>query len=197
VLVVGGGDGGTVREVLKHPGVATVEMVEIDGKVVELCREYLPETSQGLDDPRVTVVIGDGIRHVAQAHDRYDVIIIDSSEPIGPGAGLFTREFYLSVFNALRPDGLMVAQSESPFVNAGLIRQVYAAVADVFPVAALYTAAVPTYPSGLWSFTLGSKRHNPRSFDQARSGSLATRYYSPEVHAGAFLLPRLVRDLIR
>lgn len=197
VLVIGGGDGGTVREVLKHRTVTEVTMVEIDAEVVSVCHRYLPETSGQLHDPRVAVIATDGIRFVREAKEKYDVIIIDSSEPVGPGAGLFTREFYQSVHDALGEEGVMVAQTESPFCNADLISQVFAAVKGVFPVAMLYTAHVPTYPSGMWTFTLGSKGRDPRQGDAARLPGLATRYYTPALQQGAFMLPRLVADLLK
>lgn len=196
VLVVGGGDGGTIREVLKHPTVSRAVLAEIDGEVVALCRKFLPEISQALDDARVEVINTDGIKYIKEAKDRFDVIIIDSSEPVGPGAGLFTREFYQAVHDALAADGVMVAQTESPFFNAGLIRQVFADIKSVFPQTRLYTAHVPTYPGGLWTFTLGSKRHDPLGGDAGRLPGLVTRYYAPALQQGAFLLPRMVEELL-
>jgi len=196
VLVVGGGDGGTIREVVKHPVLEEAVMVEIDGKVVEACRQFLPETSSSLSDPRVVLKIDDGIRHVKESETCYDVIIIDSSEPIGPGAGLFTRDFYQSVYRALKDDGLMVAQTESPFFNADLIRDVYRSMRDVFPIARVYMAPVPTYPGGLWTFTIGSKKYDPVAPPRVDAPLPATRYYNREVHAGSFMLPKLVADLL-
>lgn len=197
VLVVGGGDGGAIREVLKHESVERATLVEIDGRVVEASREWLPEISAGLSDPRAEVIIDDGIKHVASHKNHYDVILVDSTEPIGPAEGLFARPFYQSIFDALTEDGIMVAQTESPFVNRDLIRSVYADIRGVFPVARLYLASIPTYPSGLWSFTLGSKKHDPVSVDISGLKPMKTRYYRPEIHRSCFALPEFVDELVR
>lgn len=196
VMVVGGGDGGTVREVLKHPQVERVELVEIDERVVEVCRELLPGLSSSLNDPRVRVVIADGIRYMKEAGGEFEVVIVDSTDPIGPAVGLFSPEFYASVYHRLSPEGIMVAQTESPFFNRDLIREVFSAVRGIFPLARLYLASIPTYPSGLWSFTLGSKAFDPLEVSPERSAALSTRYYSPEVHRAAFALPGFVRELL-
>lgn len=197
VLIIGGGDGGTVREVIKHPTVERVDLVEIDERVIAVCREYLPELSAGFDDPRVNIIIADGLEYVKQVRGQYDVVIIDSSDPIGPAVGLFQEAFYRDVHGALADGGIMVAQTESPFFNQDLIRQSYAGIRDAFPVARLYLASVPTYPSGLWSFTLGSKRYDPLAVDPASIPPLDTRYYTPQVHHAAFQLPRFVEELVR
>lgn len=196
VMVVGGGDGGTVREVLKHPRVERVELVEIDERVVEVCRELLPGLSSSLNDPRARVVIADGIRYMEEAGGEFDVVLVDSTDPIGPAVGLFSPEFYASVYRRLSPEGIMVAQTESPFFNRDLIREVFSAVRGIFPLARLYLASIPTYPSGLWSFTLGSKAFDPLEVSPERSAALSTRYYSPEVHRAAFALPGFVRELL-
>ncbi|NPV54433.1 MAG: polyamine aminopropyltransferase [Firmicutes bacterium] len=200
VLVIGGGDGGTVREVLKHPGVREVTLVEIDRRVMEVSRDLLPETSSGLGDPRVNIRIEDGIKYVKEARRAYDVIIVDSSDPVGPAVGLFSYDFYSAVADALEEDGIFVAQTESPFLNQSLIRQVYADISRAFPIAKLYLAPVPTYPSGLWSFTAGSRVYDPaepRDPGGGRSARLETRYYTPDVHRAAFMLPAFVGELLR
>jgi len=197
VLVIGGGDGGAIREILRHPTVERAVLAEIDGDVIEASRAYLPEIACGLADPRVEICVGDGIAHVKEHPDTYDVILVDSTDPVGPAVGLFSREFYADIHAALRADGLFVAQSESPFFNAELIARMQADVRALFPIAGLYLAAIPTYPSGLWSFTVGSKRHDPRRpVDQMRAMQLATRYYTPELHEAAFALPRFAQNLL-
>ncbi|HEY8347634.1 MAG TPA: polyamine aminopropyltransferase [Symbiobacteriaceae bacterium] len=198
VLVVGGGDGGMVREVAKHPSVERIDLAEIDGRVIEVCKEYFPQISVALKtDPRVHVHVTDGIRWVKEHEGEYDVIIIDSSEPIGPGIGLFTPEFYASVYRALTDDGVMVAQTESPWINGDLIRQAFWGIRQSFPITRLYLCAVPTYPCGLWSFTLGSKRYDPLMVDlEARAAALDTKYYNPGIHRAAFELPNFVRKLV-
>lgn len=194
VLVVGGGDGGMVREAAKHPGVERIDLVEIDGRVIETCKQYFPNISSALiDNPRVEVHVEDGIRWVREHEAEYDVIIIDSSEPVGPGIGLFTPEFYASVYRALTGDGVMVAQSESPWTNEDVIKMAFSGVSNSFPVTRLYTCAVPTYPTGLWSFTLGSKRYDPLdATPDSRFAGMETKYYTPDVHIAAFQLPRFV-----
>lgn len=196
VLVIGGGDGGTIREVVKHQKVKEAVLAEIDRRVVEVSREFLPEISCGLDDPRVTVLYADGIKHVQEKKGCYDVIIIDSTEPVGPAEGLFSREFYQAVAEALKPDGLMVAQTESPFVNADLIRKVTASIGEMFPVMRLYLASIPTYPSGLWSFTVGSKKYDPLAVRFEGELPFPTRYYTPALHHASFVLPAFVQELV-
>ncbi len=193
VLVIGGGDGGTVREIVKHPDVQRVRLVEIDDRVVAAARRFFPRLSQALDDPRAEVIIGDGAEHVRTVRNAYDVIIVDSTDPVGPAVKLFETDFYRAVHDALTPDGLFVAQSKSPYLDRDLIRTVLDSVRSLFPIALLYTAAIPTYPSGFWSFALGSKRHHPLAFDEGRAEKLETRYYSPEIHRAAFVLPREIR----
>lgn len=197
VLVVGGGDGGMVREVVKHPGVEHVDLVEIDGRVIETSKQYFPEIAVALTgNPKVHVHVADGIKWVAEHEAEYDVIIIDSSEPVGPGEGLFTAEFYANVFKALTGDGLMVAQTESPWSNAAVIKRAFGGISQSFPITRLYTCAVPTYPTGLWSFTLGSKKHDPADADVAeRFGDMNTRYYTPGMHFGALQLPRFIQQM--
>lgn len=197
VLVVGGGDGGVIREVLKHPTVEKAVLAEIDDRVIEVAKEYLPQIAAGLADSRAVVQVGDGIAHVQDHPDEYDVIIVDSTDPIGPAVGLFAKTFYESILRALKPDGIFVAQSESPFFNGELIRHVQQDVRSLFPIAHLYLASIPTYPSGLWSFTIGSRRYDPRELaDPARSAALETKYYSPALHKSAFVLPRFVEQLL-
>jgi len=196
VLVVGGGDGGTVREVVKHPTVEKVVLAEIDERVIRAAREYLPEISIGLSDPRVEIRIGDGNAFVQENSGFFDLVIVDSTDPVGPGEVLFSRAFYSAVFRALKEDGLFVAQTESPFYNADLIARVHADLSAIFPVTRLYLAAVPTYPGGLWSFSLGSKKYDPLELEERDFRPLETRYYSPAVHLAAFALPHFVRRII-
>lgn len=200
VAVIGGGDGGAIREILKHSTVEMATLVEIDGRVIDNSREYLPEIAGSLDDPRVELRVEDGIEHVRQRKNFYDVIIVDSTDPVGAAVGLFQRPFYEDIAESLTAEGVMVAQTESPFFNQDLIRQAHAGISAAFPIAKLYLACVPTYPGGLWSFTLGSKKHQPTGIPAGRiqeRGVQQTRYYSPALHEAAFVLPRFVEDLIR
>lgn len=196
VAVVGGGDGGAIREILKHPSVEKAYLVEIDGRVVENSKQFLPEISSALEDPRCEVLIQDGIEFIANHKNAFDVILVDSTEPVGPAVGLFALDFYRSIYDALKADGIFAAQTESPFYNQDLIRRVYPNIAKVFPITRYYLASIPTYPSGLWSFTLGSKQYDPKSVTQDRFFPVETKYYTPEMQQGAFILPKFVRDLI-
>ncbi|NLI70471.1 MAG: polyamine aminopropyltransferase [Firmicutes bacterium] len=198
VLVIGGGDGGAVQEALKHPHVEQVTLVEIDHEVVEACRRYLPKTSGALGDSRVKICYEDGVKFLYQPEDRYDIIIIDSSEPTGPSADLFSQEFYRRAYGALSEEGILVAQTESPFCNGELITRSFTYFQELFPIAELYLASIPSYPSGLWSFMLGSRKHHPGdSRAMKRAGKIAgCRYYSPEIHESAFVLPPFVKGLL-
>lgn len=195
VAIVGGGDGGAVREALKHEAVEEVTLVEIDGRVIEAARRFFPSISSGLDNPRTKVLVEDGIRHIREAKGAYDVVMIDSTEPVGAAVGLFSQSFYESLYEALTDDGLVVAQTESPFFNSDLIRSTTNALRSVFPIVRLYLASIPTYPSGLWSFTLASKVYDPLHVDPSRFPHLETRYFTPDVFRGAFYLPRFVEEL--
>ncbi|QNO13584.1 polyamine aminopropyltransferase [Alkalicella caledoniensis] len=195
VLVIGGGDGGTVREVLKHESVEKVDLVEIDKEVVDAARKYLPELAGCLEDPRVTVQNVDGFKFVQEKTSYYDVVIIDSSDPIGPAVGLFAKSFYKSVHKILKEDGLFVAQTESPLFNKELITDVYTGIKEIFPVQYLYTAGVPTYSIGPWTFTLGSKRYTK---EKARTlnKKIGLKYFNEDVQKGAFLLPQYIKELL-
>lgn len=195
VLVIGGGDGGIIREVVKHPSVEKAVLAEIDGRVIEISKQYFPQIACELDNPRVDVQVADGIKHVVDHPNEYDVILVDSTDPIGPAVGLFAKEFYQSVHRALKDDGLFVAQTESPFNNADLIRRVNEDVRDLFPETHLYLAFVPTYPTGMWSFTMGSKQYNPLNAP-AECRVQGLKYYTPQLHRGAFALPRFVEELV-
>lgn len=197
VLVVGGGDGGVIREVLKHPNVKKATLVDIDGKVIEYSKEYLPSIAGKLDDPRVDVQVGDGFMHIAKSENQYDVIMVDSTEPVGPAVNLFTKGFYAGISKALKEDGLFVAQSDNPWFKADLIAEVQRDVKEIFPVTRLYIANIPTYPSGLWCFTLGSKKYDPLEVDSERFHEIETKYYTKELHKAAFVLPKFVADLTK
>lgn len=195
VLVVGGGDGGVIREVLKHPSVKRATLVDIDGKVIEYSKKFLPSIASGLEDARVEVIVGDGFMHIAESENRYDVIMVDSTEPVGPAVNLFTKGFYAGISRALKEDGIFVAQSDNPWFKADLIKQVQQDVKEIFPITKLYLANIPTYPSGLWAFTIGSKKYDPLAVTEERFHDIDTKYYTKELHHAAFVLPKFVKDL--
>lgn len=197
VLVIGGGDGGSIREVVKHRQVEKVRMVEIDGRVIEAAKEFLPELSCGYADPRVEIMVDDGIKHVKDHQDAYDMIVVDSTDPVGPAEGLFNEAFYQNVHGALKEDGLFVAQTESPFFNRKLIKDIHLVLRGIFPIVHLYMVYIPTYPGGMWTFTIGSKRHDPVKAALDGLGDFNNKYYSPAVHRSAFVLPPFVEELVK
>nr|WP_181162032.1 polyamine aminopropyltransferase [Bacillus sp. D12] len=197
VLVVGGGDGGVIREVLKHENVKKATLVEIDGRVIEYSKQFLPEVAGSLTDHRVEVLVDDGFMHIAKSENKYDVIIVDSTEPVGPAVNLFTKGFYAGIYQALKEDGIFVAQTDNPWFKADLIQSVFKDVKEIFPITGLYTANIPTYPSGLWTFTIGSKKHHPLEICDDRFIEMETKYYTKELHKAAFVLPKFVADLLK
>jgi spermidine synthase len=197
VLVVGGGDGGVIREVLKHPSIEKAVLVEIDGKVIEYSKKYLPTIAGELDNPRVEVQVDDGFMHIAKSENEYDVIMVDSTEPVGPAVNLFTKGFYEGISRALKEDGVFVAQTDNPWFHTELIKTVFKDVKETFPITRLYTANIPTYPSGLWTFTIGSKKYDPLAIEDTRFHEIDTKYYTKDIHKAAFALPRFVENLIK
>ncbi|HWQ75560.1 MAG TPA: polyamine aminopropyltransferase [Syntrophomonas sp.] len=194
VLIIGGGDGGTLREVTRHPQVEQGVLVEIDDRVIQASRDFFPTLSCAFDGPKAQVVVDDGIKYVKEHKNEFDVILIDSTEPVGPAIQLFSPEFYASCYAALKEDGMMVAQSESPFFNREVVRMVWDGIGQSFPIVDLYLANIPTYPSGLYSFTVGSKKHDPRQIMNDVPAGL--KYYNRDVHKGAFDLPVFVGNII-
>ncbi len=201
VLVIGGGDGGSIREIMKHPGVEQAVLCEIDGLVIEKSIELLPTMAGEIDgsNPRVKLHVDDGIAYIRDHRDEFDVILVDSTDPIGPAVGLFEEDFYRLVFAALKQDGIMVAQSESPFYHAAIQKEMYRNLRAVFPLVEMYQAFIPTYPSGLWSFAFASKKYHPvKDFDRERAArrGFQTKYYNEDLHLGAFMLPTFARENI-
>lgn len=197
VLVIGGGDGGTVREVLKHDCVKKVVLCEIDEMVIEVSKKYLPTIACGLDDPRVEIVVGDAIEFIKDKVDCYDVILIDSTDPMGPGEGLFTEEFYTNVKNALKKDGIMSAQSESPFANQKEMKMMYKLLKKVFPITTAFLGPIPTYPGGNWSWAFCSETVKPLSYiDEKRANEITKecRIYNTDIHKGCFALPNFIKN---
>ena len=200
VLVIGGGDGGTVRETLKHPSVERVTLCEIDPEVIRVSRDHLPGLAGALDDPRVEIRCQDGAALAAERRGDFDLIIVDSSDPIGPAEVLFQAPFFQAMAAALREGGLVVSQAESFFYHPDLIGGLYRFIPDIFPKTAYYTTQVPTYPSGLIGFTFCSLGPPPWPLaDPTRAEKLGRLdYYSPAVHRAAFSLPpRALRLLPR
>ena len=202
VLVIGAGDGGVIRELTRYPGIEHIDMVEIDELVVEVCRKYLPQTACRLDDSRVTIHYEDGLKFVRSCVDQYDLIIVDSTDPFGPGEGLFTREFYGNCYKALHEDGIMVNQHESPFYadDALACQRAHKRIVESFPISRVYQAHIPTYPSGHWLFGFASKKYHPlKDLKEAAWNlrGLSCKYYTTTLHKGAFYLPAYVEELLK
>jgi len=199
VLVIGAGDGGAVRELLRYKTITHIDMVEIDEEVVKVCKEYLPVTACGLTDERVHLHFEDGLKFVRRKEGEYDLIIVDSTDPFGPGEGLFTKEFYGNCFTALNDEGILVNQHESVYYAsyATAMKRAHQMLKGCFPIAKVYQAHIPTYPSGHWLFGFASKKYDPiKDLDSDKWNQLGikTRYYNTELHRGSFAIPNYVKE---
>jgi spermidine synthase len=195
VLIIGGGDGGSLREVAKHETVTRIDLVELDPKVVEVCRRFLPTVATSFDDPRLSITNTDGAQFLKQADQRYDLVIVDCTDPVGPAQALSTREFFADCLRCLKPEGMFVAQTESLHFHRHFVADVQRHLSQLFPIADLYTAALATYAGNWWTFSVGSMGRDPRT--QARMCQVPARYYSDDVHAQSFLPGSLYRKLMQ
>jgi spermidine synthase len=203
VLIIGGGDGGTSREVARYPHVEKIDMVEIDERVVRLCQQYLPQTAGHLEsDKRINLLFEDGLKFVENCPDNsYDLILVDSTDPIGPGEGLFTVNFYENCYRILSEDGILINQHESPYYAFHIheMGRAHSKINKVFPIVKVYQYHIPTYPSGHWLFGFASKKfdpikdHKPEVWEKF---GLKTKYYNSEIHKGAFALPTFVNEIL-
>ncbi|MFI3172746.1 MAG: polyamine aminopropyltransferase [Eubacteriales bacterium] len=202
ILVIGAGDGGVIRELVKYDSIQNIDLVEIDERVVEVCKEYLPQTACKFDDPRVNIYYQDGLKFVRKCENKYDLIIVDSTDPFGPGEGLFTKEFYGNCYKALKEDGIMVNQHESPFYDEDAIamKRAHNRIVKSFPISRVYQVHIPTYPSGHWLFGFASKKYHPVKDMKIlpwKRLNIETRYYNTNLHKGAFYLPTYVEDMLK
>jgi len=203
VLIIGGGDGGILREVLRHASVERATLVELDRTVVDLSQEFLPEISMGaFDDPRANLIIADGVEFVADTDQRFDVIIVDSTDPIGPGAVLFTESFYAACHRCLTDGGVLVTQNGVPFFQGQEVVDTSRRMSKSFQDNGFYTAVVPTYVGGFMTLGWGSDDASLRDLpietlrDRFVTADIETCYYTPDIHKAAFALPRFVEDLL-
>jgi spermidine synthase len=197
VLVIGGGDGGTVREVLKHACVERVVMVEIDEVVVQASREHFPSVSCALDDPRTSLIFDDGVKFVSETSERFDIVIVDSTDPVGPGEVLFKRSFYQKVGRVLTDQGLLITQAESPLYDADIQMQLFANQRPFFKKLHMYLYPTLTYPGALYGFGFASQCLCPLAdfnSERAAAAAIPTRYYNAGIHRSAFMLPSFIRD---
>lgn len=201
VLVIGGGDGGAVRELTRYDTIQHIDLAEIDKMVVDVCKKFLPQTACKLEDPRVSIHYRDGLGFVRSIEEEYDLIIVDSTDSFGPGEGLFTKEFYGNCYKALKKDGILVNQHESPYYSnyANSLKRAHKRIALFFPVTKVYQAHIPTYPSGYWMFGFASRTYDPvKDLDEKSWNQLGieTKYYNTDLHKGSFALPNYVKDLL-
>jgi len=191
VLVIGGGDGGTVREIIKHDSVNEVDVCEIDEKVIEISKRHFPYLANSFNNPRVKIYCEDGNKFIKAHKDEYDIIIVDSSDPIGPAEVLFRREFYKAMYQALKNNGIVVTQAESFFYHKKIIKSLFSFIKEIYPIPEYYYTLVPTYPSGVIGFAFCSKKYHPiNDFDEAEALKLTDlKYYNKDIHKAAFNLP--------
>lgn len=195
VLIIGGGDGATLREVLRHGSVEMATLVDIDEEVIDASRRFLPTISVALDDPRADVRPMDAMEYIKSCRGEYDVVIVDSTDPVEFAAGLFRAPFYRDVFNALKDDGMIVAQTESPISDTHVVKGAFREMQSVFPIVKICWGAMPTYPSGMWTYTIGSRMHDPAAV--RRPAPDGTKYYTEDMHRAAFTIPPFLRDLLK
>jgi spermidine synthase len=198
VLIVGGGDGGCVREALRHPGVEEVTLVEIDQMVIDCARKFFPGISSGLNDPRVRVEVRDGVKFVRGRRRAFDVIIVDSTDPVAMASPLSRTSFFRAAKEALRPGGIYAAQAQGPVFEGRNMARFARAIRKVFPRTDLYLAGIPTYPGGIWGFALSARgRKRPSALPpRPLPRGAPVRFYSQEIHRAAFVLPPYIRDIL-
>lgn len=199
VLIIGGGDCGTLTRVLQHRSVQRVLMVELDERVTRVANEYFPRLAEAVSDPRAELIFTDGIKYVSETTEKFDVILIDSTDPVGPAEGLFRAPFFADCHRALNPHGILCLQSESPWIPelGKVIGEVHRDLCSLFPLVKAYSAAIQTYQAGFWLFQLASKLHDPLAPEIAAriaSAGLDTRYYNKDLHYAAFTLPTFVLE---
>ena len=202
VLIIGGGDGGVAKELLHYDSIENIDVVELDEMFVDVCKDFFPETSKGLDDPRVHMFNVDALRFMRNQKGVYDLIINDATDPFGASEGFFTREFYGSCYKVLSEDGILVYQHGSPFYDEdeGACRNMHRKVFHTFPISRVYQAHIPTCPSGYWLFGFASKCYHPlRDFreEEWNERNIPTEYYTTNLHRGAFMLPKYVENLLK
>lgn len=199
ILIIGGGDGGTAREVLSYPHVKHVDLVEIDGMVVDACKKYLPEIGTAWDDPRLHVTIGDGIAWVKRTDlEPYDIILIDGSDPVGPAVGLFNEAFYQACFDRLTADGLLITQAESPKLFFDVHIELIKTLQKVFPIVHPFYQTVMIYAGAQWGWIYASKNTQPNEIheDLCKFAENRTFHYNRDIHLGAFAVPNNIKKAL-
>ena len=202
VLVIGAGDGGVIKELTRYDRIESIDLVEMDPLVLDVCRKYLPGNACRLDDERVHIYTGNGLKFIRRCENKYDLIVVDSTDPFGPSEGLFTKEFYGNCYKALRDDGIMVNQQGSPFYaeDANAMQRSHKRIAEPFPISRVFQAHIPTYAAGYWLFGFASKKYHPiddLNKEAWNALGLKTRYYTTRLHVGAFYLPAFLEEFLK
>ena len=202
VLVIGAGDGGVIKELTRYDRSESIDLVEMDPLVLDVCRKYLPGNACRLDDERVHIYTGNGLKFIRRCENKYDLIVVDSTDPFGPSEGLFTKEFYGNCYKALRDDGIMVNQQGSPFYaeDANAMQRSHKRIAETFPISRVFQAHIPTYAAGYWLFGFASKKYHPiddLNKEAWNALGLKTRYYTTRLHVGAFYLPAFLEEFLK
>ena len=202
VLVIGAGDGGVIKELTRYDRIESIDLVEMDPLVLDVCRKYLPGNACRLDDERVHIYTGNGLKFIRRCENKYDLIVVDSTDPFGPSEGLFTKEFYGNCYKALRDDGIMVNQQGSPFYaeDANAMQRSHKRIAEPCPISRVFQAHIPTYAAGYWLFGFASKKYHPiddLNKEAWNALGLKTRYYTTRLHVGAFYLPAFLEEFLK
>ena len=202
VLVIGAGDGGVIKELTRYDRIESIDLVEMDPLVLDVCRKYLPGNACRLDDERVHIYTGNGLKFIRRCENKYDLIVVDSTDPFGPSEGLFTKEFYGNCYKALRDDGIMVNQQGSPFYaeDANAMQRSHKRIAETFPISRVFQAHIPTYAAGYWLFGFASKKYHPiddLNKEAWNALGLKSRYYTTRLHVGAFYLQAFLEEFLK
>ena len=201
-LIIGGGDGGAAREALRHKNLTHCVLVEIDKMVVETAKKYFPKISCSFQDPRLNLKVQDGVKFVKQTNQKFDVALVDSTDPFGPARDLFSKAFYKDIFHLLSDEGILVVQAESPFFEIATQKFILQSLKSVFPITALYNYSNTVYPGGLWSFALASKKYHPLKDFKKEKTKKETKgwnlsYYNSCLHQSAFAQPEFIRKELK
>lgn len=201
VLIIGGGDGGVVREFVKHADIERIDLVEIDERVIEVSKEYFPDCTSGLSDKRVRVLPEDGFAFIKRAKNEYDIIVVDSTDPVDFASGLFTDEFYQDVYNALTDEGIMMNQTENPFLDEFGIKNIYNNMRKIFPIVNSFSAPMLIYPGVYWTFGFSSKKYRATDLNVAKISEMdklqrSLKWYNMDWHKGAFAISNFHKQMI-
>ena len=196
VGMIGGGDCGPAREAMKYSGIEKIDVVEIDQQVTDVCRTWLTPASHYDNDRRFSMIHLDGVEWVQKNKGNYDVLIIDRSDPVGPAAKLYKKDFYNDVYEALTDDGVVVIQSGSPFYSTSTLPKTSKSLKELFPIVRTYLVTIPLFPCGIWSYTVASKKYDPLTADLSRLQDGETKYINAELFLASFVLPNYVKTLL-